>query len=166
MTLPEGWTSASWYVTNGGSQSDSIFVGAYPVESVYGDPCQWEGSLPDPPVGPTVDDFATALVNQPTREGAMTDVTIDGFSGKKVTLSTPSDINFADCDLSIFGTWTEAGSEEPSRYSQGPGQLEDVYILDVDGVRAVLDASYFPERSAAADLAELEGLIASLAIEP
>ena len=144
----------------------SIFLGVYPVESVYGDPCQWQGSLPDPQVGPTVDDFATALANQPTREGTMTDVTLDGYSGKKVTLSTPADINFADCDLGIFGTWTETGSIEPSRYSQGPGQVEDVYIIDVDGVRLVLDASWFPDQATPDELAELASVISSMDIQP
>ncbi len=162
LTLPSGWAPGTgWYVTD-----RSIFLGVYPVESVYGDPCHWQGSLPDPQVGPTVDDFATALANQPTREGIVTDVTLDGYSGKKVTLSTPADINFADCDLGMFGTWTETGSDEPSRYSQGPGQVEDVYIIDVDGVRLVLDASWFPDQATPDELAELATVISSMDIQP
>ena len=166
LTLPPGWSGNSWLVNDGASQASGIFLGVYPVESVYGDPCQWQGSLPDPPVGPTVDDFATALVGQAMRDATVADVTLDGYSGKRVTLHTPADINFADCDLRIFGTWTEAGSNDPSRYSQGPGQVEDVYIIDVEGTRTILDASWFPDRSDPESVAEITDIIDSIDFQP
>jgi hypothetical protein len=166
VTVPASWTTGPGYVTDGNSQITGIYLGAYPVQNVYGDPCRWQGSLPDPGVGPTVDDLATALVNQPTRDATAADITIDGFGGQVVTLHTPAGINFADCDGGTFGTWTEAGSDEPSRYSQGPGQAEDVYILDVGGTRIVLDASYFPDASSPDNLAELADIIDSIDIQP
>jgi hypothetical protein len=160
LTMPPGWAGAGWNVAK-----NDVFLGLWPVTNVYTDPCQWSGSLPDPPVGPTVEDLATALANQPTRNATETDVTLDGYSGKLVRMSVPADINFADCDNGQFGSWVEAGSDNPSRYAQGPGQLEDVYILDVGGVRVVIADNYFPT-SAAADLADLQEILASLTIQP
>jgi len=117
VTVPEGWTMGGWYVNNG----DDAYVAVYPVENVYSDPCHWQGSLPEPPVGPSVDDLATALVNQPTRDATVSDVTLGGYSGKVVHMSVPTDISFSDCDLGIFASWSEAGVASPSRYQQGPG---------------------------------------------
>jgi hypothetical protein len=33
------------------------------------------------------------------------------------------------------------------RYHQGPGQIDQLFVLDVDGTRLVIDASYFPDTS-------------------
>lgn len=162
LLLPSGWSRGGWYA----SKTDSdAHVSLYPVENVYGDPCQWEGSLPDPPVGPTVDDLATALSAQPMRDATASDVTLGGYSGKLVRMSVPVGINFADCDSGQFASWSEAGSDLPSRYHQGPGQLDDIYILDVEGVRVIIDVSWFAT-TPAAELAELEEVVATLTIQP
>ena len=79
--------------------------------------------------------------------------------------SLPADLDFAACDRGMVGAWSEAGTEEPSRTLQGPGELDDVYILDVQGVRVVVTAAWFPS-SAAPILTELEGMLDSLTIEP
>ena len=160
LTLPAGWAGEEWNV-----ETTDVALGLYPVDNVYGDPCHWQGSLPDPPVGTTVDDLATALANQPTRDATVDDVTLGGYRGKVVHMSVPADINFGDCDLGQFANWSEAGLDTPSRYAQGPGQLEDVYILDVHGTRVVLDASWLPS-APAADLAALNDMLATLTIQP
>jgi hypothetical protein len=43
--------------------------------------------------------------------------------------------------------------------------LNVVYIVDVDGARLIIDTWHMPDTSAA-DLAELESILASLRIEP
>ena len=161
LTVPANWTPGGWYVNNGAD----AYVAVYPVENVYSDPCHWQGSLPDPPVGPSVDDLATALASQPTRDATTSDVTLGGYSGKVVRMSVPADISFSDCDLGIFGSWSEAGVASPSRYHQVPGQRDDVYILDVEGTRAIIDVSWYPNTSAA-KLADIEGILGALTIEP
>jgi hypothetical protein len=160
VMLPDGWGGNGWYVSK-----NNAALGLYPVENVYGDPCHWSGSLPDPPVGPTVDELADALARQPTRRATATDVTLDGFSGKLVRMSVPADIHFSECDDGLFGSWSEAGSDTPSRYHQGPGQLDDIYIIDVDGTRVVLDAGYFPDTNPSTR-AELDDIIASIDVQP
>ena len=163
LVVPPGWTrNEGWHVTK-----DGTYVSVWPVAvtNVYTDPCQWEGSLPDPPVGPTVDDLATALGNQATRDATVEDVTLGGYSGKVVHMSLPADIDFAACDQGMVGVWTEAGSDAPSRNLQGPGELDDVYILDVEGVRVVVGAAWYPS-TPAATVAEIEGMLDSLVIQP
>jgi hypothetical protein len=162
VMVPRGWTRNGWYLT----KSD-LFLSAWPVavENVYGDPCLWQSSLLDPPVGPTVDDLATALGNQLMRDATVEDVTIGGYSGKVVHMSLPADLDFADCDLAEVGAWSEANEQGPSRTLQAPGELDDVYIVDVGGVRVVVTGAWMPT-SAAADVAELEGMLDSLTIQP
>jgi hypothetical protein len=162
LIVPPGWTRNGWYIIN-----NNVFLSVWPVavENVYSDPCHWQSSLLDPPVGPTVDELATALGNQAMRAATVEDVTLGGYSGKVVHQSLPADLDFTTCDLGMVGAWSEAGTEEPSRTLQSPGELDDVYIVDVEGVRVVVTASWLPS-SAAATVTELEGMLDSLTIEP
>ena len=160
VNLPDGWNHGGWVVIK-----NAAHLGLFPVDNVYADPCHWSGTLPEPPVGPTVEDLATALANQPTRQATATDITLDGYAGKLVRMSVPADVSFVGCDHGLFASWSEAGSDAPSRYAHGPGELEDVYIVDVGGTRVVIDAAHMPFTSAA-DIAELESIIGSIQFEP
>ncbi len=52
------------------------------LANVYEDPCQWQGAIVEPQVGPTVDDLANALAGQPQRGDAVpVDVSIGGYTG-------------------------------------------------------------------------------------
>jgi len=121
---------------------------------VYGDPCQWESTTPDSPVT-TVDEIAAALAAQASRNASEpVDVTVGGYAGKSVTLHVPDDINFEeDCDEGQFASWGLVQGEarrrvEPARFQQGPGQIDEIWFLDVDGVTVILDATYRPDTSA------------------
>lgn len=116
---------------------------------VYKDPCKWASTRPDKPAT-TVDEFVAALAAQTSRDAsASTDVTVGGHSGKKIILHVPNDAPtraeaFKDCDQDTFASYGEAGRSEPSRFHQGPGQVDELWILDVDGAFAVIDAMYRP----------------------
>ena len=58
------------------------------------------------------------------------DVTLAGYSGKYVELQVPADI--AACDQ--YRPW------EPWYYAQTPGERWHLWILDVDGVRVVVQS--------------------------
>ncbi len=125
----------------------AILLWAYPAGTgfdVYGDPCQWKSTVPDAPAT-TVGDFATALAAQPSRDGSNpVDVTVGGYAGKSLTLHVPGDAVFEDCDdgnFTSYGVATDGGTE-PSRWQQGPGQIDELWILDVNGATVVLDATY------------------------
>lgn len=128
---------------------------------VYGDPCRWSTSKPKTPVS-TVDEMEAALTAQKSRNAsAPVDITRDGYSGKLVTLRVPDDIVLSTCDQGYFGSWNDGVETTPSRYHQGPGQIDEVLILDVNGKLMVFDAAYY-EGTPAADLAELRAILESM----
>jgi hypothetical protein len=109
---------------------------------VYGDPCQWSTTRPDTPAT-TVDELVTALSAQASRDAsAPVDITVDGYAGKSITLHVPDDADFAECDGDKFSSWGVPG-ENPARWHQGPGQIDNVWILDVDGHVVVIDWAHY-----------------------
>jgi hypothetical protein len=112
--------------------------------SVYGDPCQWSTTGPESPAT-TVDELVAALAAQASRDAsAPTDITVDGYAGKAITLHVPDDAVFSDCDQSTFGSWKVPDSGTgPSRYHQGPGQIDEVWVIDVDGLVMAIDVAYY-----------------------
>jgi hypothetical protein len=165
VNVPDGWqTFGGWAVLKNGAQAPTgMGFGVWSVANLYTDPCQWSGALLNPPVGSTVGDLVTALAEVWESDAtAPTDVIIDGFAGKQITLTVPADIDFADCDSGQFRSWT--APDGGARYYQGPGQVEQNWILDVDGVRLLIGAGHFPV-TAPEDQAELQEVIESIEIE-
>jgi hypothetical protein len=85
------------------------------------------------------------------------DVSIDGYSGKMIELTFPSDIDLADCDAGEFRSWE-------GRFHQAPGQVDQIYILDVAGQRLVIDSHFLPGTTEA-DLAERQAVLDSIHID-
>ena len=136
---------------------------------VYGDPCKSTTTMPATPVT-TVDDFAAALAAQASRDASdPVDVTVDGHAGKLVTLHVPDgppigEEAFADCEQLTFNTYGTDPSGSAARGHQGPGQIDELWILDVDGDIVVLDAMYRPDTPAAL-LDELRSIAESATFE-
>ena len=131
---------------------------------VYGDPCQWSSTQPDAPAT-TVDELVAALTAQASRNAsAPIDITLDGYDGKSITLHVPDDANFGDCDERTFGSWTVGEGLEPYRFHQGPGQIDELWILDRDGVLTVIDAGYYAE-TPSDHVDELRAIIESINFE-
>jgi hypothetical protein len=172
ISVPSGWEGfgESAVLNFGSGPYPDMAVGAGIVENTYAKPCRWESTALDPPLGPQVDDLVAALANQQGRDATTpTDVTLDGYAGKYMELTTPVEHSFrespidpANCDGGEFRSWlyTDGGS----KYTQ-PGQHELLWILDVDGVRLVIDAKYSPGNSAQ-DRAELLQIVESIRIDP
>jgi hypothetical protein len=103
------------------------------------------------------------------------DVTVGGYAGKTVTLTVPMSYHqdpdvsreqeFADCDEGTFAYYgLEANEAEIERNAQGPGQIDELWIVDVDGVIVILDATYGP--AAPADLVdEMRAMVESATFE-
>jgi hypothetical protein len=127
-------------------------VSVWDVKQVPGDPCHWRASMATP--GPTVADLVAALVAQRYRKAtAPVQVTIAGYRGQYLEWSVPSDLvvtgdgDFQGCDLQDnahrdFVSWL--GNGEGERYEQVAGQVDRVWVLDVNGQRLVVDATYGP----------------------
>jgi hypothetical protein len=141
---------------------------------VYGDPCQWSGTEPDSPAT-TADELVTALEAQALRDASQPmDITLDGYSGKAITLHVPDDAafngdSFTDCDQGYFGSWTVpvggvAGTDGPYRYHQGPGQIDEIWAVDVDGVPVVIDWTHYAG-TPAEDVDETRAIVESATFE-
>ena len=162
ITVPAGWGNLRGIgVTNEGSDESfmAVLFWSFPDDfnEVYTDPCNWSSSIIEPPVGPTVDELANALAAQAMRGDAVpTAVTIGGYEGKYLEMSVPTDMDLASCDEGEFRSWL-------GRYHQGPGQIDRVYILDVDGQRRVLTVNHMPGASEA-ELAEQQAIVESIDI--
>jgi len=110
---------------------------------VYGDPCEWSTTKPEIPAR-TVDELVAALSAQASRDAsAPKDITVGGHAGKSITLHVPDDAVFGRCDQGYFGSWVDGLEPTPSRYHQGPGQIDELWILDVNGVLTVIDTTYY-----------------------
>ena len=171
FTVPAGWTSRFGIPNKDRGGPGEIAVGNWIIANVYTDPCQWQESLLSPAVGPTVDDLATALATQKGRNAtAPTDVMLGGYPAKRVELSIPADLDPGTCDEGAIRSWVAPGEDtalvdQTQDLGMHPGQLNVVYIVDVNGERLVIDTWHMPGTSAA-DLAELDGILASMRIAP
>jgi hypothetical protein len=163
LTAPPSWEAfLELGVSAGGNDApDGAFVGFYVGGSLFSDPCLTVEAEAEPdadiPVGPTVDDLVTALVDHPSLDVTdPVDVTLAGYSGTYLDLTVPDDISecarYRPMDVGHI-------------YAQGPGQRWHMWILDVDGTRVLVETNDYPgtppER-----LAEEQAIIESLVITP
>ena len=164
FTVPDGWhgaprNSVSAPTTGAPDGAWLVFTrGA----SLYSDPCH-STPPPDIAVGPTVDDFANALVAHPTLDVTTpVDVTLAGFTGKYMDLTVPDPMCPSRTDPVTdqeYWVW------EPGFFGQGPGHRWHLWILDVNGIRVVIQAMDFAATSAQHQ-AELQAIVQSIQIQP
>jgi hypothetical protein len=126
------------------------------VDNLAADPCTAE--LLEPPVGSSVEDLARALANlRGFAATTATDVTVDGFQGKQLTLTAPT--GPAPCQSLL--TWVTTTRQN----GVSPGEVNEVTILDVDGVRLLICIAYQPSTSPA-DLSKAHAIVDSVQIDP
>ena len=162
VTVPDGWNGGGPWLVFGDNQPPSgagtAFIrGAW----LLTDPCKF--GTPWIPVGPTVADFVNAVAKHPSMDTtAPGDVELAGYSGKYFELRVPADIT--KCDSEPGGP-PQYRPWEPGIYAQGPGQRWHQWVLDVDGVRVVVQSFDYPG-TPAARRAELQAIVDSIRIEP
>jgi len=128
-----------------------------------------------PPVGPTVDDMATALaaLSPFVLTKPPSAVTIDGFSGKHLELTVPDltlggpvdDPKFTDCTSGELSSWIGPPLGFAYYGYSHPGQVEELWLLDIDGTRLMIQTLRSPG-SSEGDLAELHSIFESIDIVP
>ena len=157
-----GWSS---YIDTGccvlyegdDEETAQMFLGG-DITSLYADACETAGTEFDP--GPSVDDLAAALASLEGFESTEpTDVTLNGYEGKRVALTVPADVDVRnpDCAGGQYSLWS-------NRWYQASGQTDDLWILDVDGKRHVLTFSTTPNTPADV-VDQLEQIRDSIVIE-
>ena len=158
FTIPAGWKGppATGFAV---LKEGAVILSFWQPVNVYSDPCS-SGSLPNPSVGPTVDDLVAALAAQPfTETTEPTPVSVDGFSGQRIDYDV--DVDAASCTGELW-LWRDAdGGDRTEREDQ----LNELWILDVAGSRIVINLTYSAETSAA-DRAELQRVFDTITIEP
>ena len=157
--MPSSWdlfgANGPWI--NNAAFEDQAAVFFYRGNWLYSDPCRPTGDdIPDIPVGPTVDAFVTALVDHPSLEvTAPVDVTLAGYSGKYLELQVPADISECDPYKPIAN----------HIYAQGPGHRWHLWVLDVGGVRVVVETNDYAGTSPQLR-AEAQAIVDSIQITP
>jgi hypothetical protein len=144
------------------------------VTNVVQDGCTGHAAA-SPPVGPTVDDMAAALAALSPFDLTKppSDITIDGFSGKHLELTVPDiaferadDGNtFTDCTDGELWSWVGQPLSFAYHAYSHPGQVEEFWLLDVDGTRLMI-ASLRSPGSSEGDIAELDSILDSIDIVP
>jgi hypothetical protein len=165
LDVPATFSANGVFVTKG-LQGVSV----WDVSEVPGDPCHWQSTRSDP--GPTVDDLVDALTSQRHRHASEpTDVTLGGYRGRSLQWSVPADwvvtgdADFEGCDVEPsnghrdFVSWF--GNGEGERYQQVAGQVDMLWVLDVEGQRLLIDATYPPD-TPGSDRAQLRTIVESI----
>lgn len=118
---------------------------AWTVDQVYADPCHWQAGVLGS--APGEQDLATRLRNEAGRDAsAPTEVSLGGVPALRIELSTPTRLDIASCDRGEFRSWSEWDVDRANSHN-APGQLDVVYVVDVDRRPLVIDASHMPAAS-------------------
>ena len=161
ITVPDGWEgvlASIWLSDKGMEAPDGAGLIVGRGAWLLTDPCTKDAHAvpPDIAVGPSVDDFANALADHPLLDVTdPVDVTLAGYSGKYLDLQVPADIS--KCE--VYRPF------DPGIYAQGPGHQWHLWILDVDGLRFVVQSTDYAGTSAE-HRSELEAIVDSIEIEP
>ena len=132
---------------------EGLAIGLLIVDNVHADPCDPSAGEMDPPVGSAPMDLAEALAAQTGTESTdPVPVEIDGYGG-------------------VFLDYRNTGDGECGSMQRWPGrdalvgERDQVWILDVEGTRLVIDAASF-EGTSEEDIAEMRSIVESIQIEP
>lgn len=168
----EGWEP--WF---GASKFGSSTLSITSVSNLVADGCLGDAPA-DPPVGPSVDDLATALAALGPFEVSSppTDVVVDGYAGTHLALRVPdlpaSATGFEGCDDGRLRSWISPlngdGPDDPDGgvFSGYDGDdVEEFWILDVEGTRLVIQ-TWRSASSAPTDADELQAMVDSIQIFP
>jgi hypothetical protein len=165
VTIPDGWSIqkpafGAALRRSSPAVAELVFTS---VGNLVVDPCfpggDW-GPLLEPPLGPSVDDLVAGLRSLRLMEfGEPVDVTLDGWDGKRLELIHP-----AGCGSAVLGITPPAGGDIWGVYSR-EGWHSTLWILDIDGLRFVVVASYVVDAPADAKV-DLQQMVDSIDIEP
>ena len=162
MKLSDGYEAApDGHVVFGSDPGQGL--GTWTVANVYADPCHSNDTLLDPPIGSSVGDLVAALASQQGHQATTpTDVAIDGYAGKYMEMTVPAGIEVADCDHGEYRTWADPIEGDRSLEA---GQRDLLWIVDVDGVRLVIDAALGPQTTEK-DRVDRISMVRSIHIDP
>ena len=161
FTVPDGWagvgTEAIWLTDKGMGAPDGAGLLFGRGARLLTDPCTKaeHAVAPDVAVGSSVDEFANAIADHPLLDATdPVDVSLAGYSGKYLDLQVPADISMCG----VYRPW------DPGIFAQGPSHRWHLWILDVEGLRTVVQSTDYAGTSVK-DRAELQAIVNSIKIE-
>jgi hypothetical protein len=148
-------------LTDGGS------VSTLAISAVWADPCQWQGSLLDRSAMASTDAVVAALASQAgLRVSTPTAVTVGGFDATYMERRVPARIDTDTCDRGDNGgEFRVYRSPEFGERILQSGDRQLLWIVDVDGVPLVIDATHNPVASEEVRAEQLQ-MVESIQIEP
>jgi hypothetical protein len=188
LTVPEGW----WYyyagatiessdvhavlVDDGIEQSSAWGLAFGVVKHVRLDPCDRAAGFMDASVTASADAIATAMATWTDIDLTVADVSIGGYSGKRVEVSPAAT---ASCEAALFTSPAGYSFEGPSANEPFDNAVQ-LTFLDVNGSVLVIWTSDFPGTNAfevdsgaspdpqahAADQVQLHAILDSIVITP
>ena len=163
ITVPAGWVRhEDFYLTAGPEETSSAFLSFLDVTDVYKDPCHWNAGKAG--IGPTVADLVTGLQAQPGMvTSAPAPLTVDGFTGTQLTITTPADVDLSTCYTGTYALWTidQSGSVD-RQIETTPGGTGTLWILDLNGKRGVI--SFASDQPTSETGTQIQGMLDSLKI--
>jgi hypothetical protein len=144
VELLDGWGAGGNWVVIGPKDNDApdgMAIRFYTAEMLYANPLSPSDGLL-PAVGPSVDDLVNAMLEHPDWPATGPDpATIDGYSGQVVHLTLPEGTS----DATPFYLFGDASGGQI--WGGAARQVHDLYVIDVEGERLVIDAFHFPGTS-------------------
>lgn len=175
FTVPAGWSGCGLITKEFGPPAGPALIGFWLVENVYADPCHWDGGQMDPAVGPTAADLAAAMVDQAVTEAAApTATTLGGHPASYVRVVVPDNVDVSDCDavtIREFRFWKGPGEERTGSAvwwlgaADAAGLIGEVWAVDLDGTRVVVQAAYFSD-AGTAEVHEIHQIVESISFSP
>ncbi len=165
ITFPEDWfvRDDKLFDTNI-EQIDELSIEPFVVTKIYADACQGQRGV-ETTIGPTVDDLVDALLAQPGPDQSSRKTTVGGYPATRVDLQVPDRLQTKDCFMGP-GTGVQIWHNGPDNYLVlDPHGLLSIYVVDVDGERAVFTSQYRPAHTSPEDEAELHQVLDSIQIQ-
>lgn len=182
ITLPAGWRKSSpgLYLKPDRSGPVGLSIGTYSIEHVNTFPCRWaSGSYTDTAFPRTAEGQALALSAFWGQDPNLTpffsnsgiapiatkprQTAIEETPAWALQILIPSTLDLRTCDGDQLVLWQSADGTVRSGF--GPGEIDQLWVLDLDGEPVVIDAAR-PSLATASQQAELQAVINSIAIRP
>ncbi len=164
FVMPDGWVAQNGGQTLSKDPDGAGEVGVNPfvITDIYADAC---GADDVRAVGPTANDLAAALMEQPgPKKTGPADVTLGGRPAKLVTLTIPSELDPTTCDPPIGLQIARNALADAYLVVVEDGTV-NLYMADLNGQRLVI-TTQARSRSTQADIAEMEAIVSSVRIDP
>jgi hypothetical protein len=168
VTFPDGWTAkyGHVYAKHIDSAEDELDFYAVVVDAIYADPCEGSDTGELVEVGPSVEDLAAALLEQPgPNASGPFETTLGGYPATRIDLSFPEGFDLKPCNLAGIGLQIWYSPPADKYFVLVRDGIASVYIVDVDGKRQVFLTQYLSATSDA-DVRELQTILDSIHIEP